>query len=373
MNVVVLAAHGLHCRWLGPYGNEWVATPALDALAGEAVVFDRHFADDPAAAGVDSLLPPDVRRSLRALGVTLVLVDDSKGDHSSAAEWDQVVRTNPASVTTPGDALLAAVETALSRAPADRWLLWIETDRLVPPWDFDFETYQHYAAAAGGFTGDHDSDDEPEPPAPTDQPAIGSVDPSDDRLWHQLRSSFGAAVTSFDTEVGALTRLFRERGFDQSAAWVVTSGYGWPVAEHGWVSPAGSRLHAELVHLPLLIRLPGGREGMRRVPTFTQSHDLAATIANLFEVMAPAHAGSVSLLPLLTGQPLARDSVRSTSGSERAIRTADWAYLTPTADQPARLYRRPDDQWEVNDLAPRHPDECDRLAALLDDKPTEGS
>ena len=49
MNVLVVAAHGLNCHWLGPYGNAWVATPAADALACEAVVFDRHFADDPSA------------------------------------------------------------------------------------------------------------------------------------------------------------------------------------------------------------------------------------------------------------------------------------------------------------------------------------
>ena len=42
MNVVVVAAHGLGCHWLGPYGNAWVGTPAADALASESVVFDRQ-------------------------------------------------------------------------------------------------------------------------------------------------------------------------------------------------------------------------------------------------------------------------------------------------------------------------------------------
>ena len=49
------------------------------------------------------------------------------------------------------------------------------------------------------------------------------------------------------------------------------------------------------------------------------------------------------------------------------MRTADWAFLPAVpGSTAARLYRKPDDIWEVNDLAPRHPDECDRLAALLD-------
>jgi arylsulfatase A-like enzyme len=369
MNVLVLAAHGLNCHWLGPYGNEWVSTPALDALACESIAFDRHFADDPSSSGVDSILPPNVRRTLCAAGVSVALVDDRKGSPPQAEAWDLVVRTDPAAAETPGDALIAAVESALDRLPADRtWLLWIETDRLVPPWDFDFETYQHYARSAGGFTEDRDSDGDQPIPEPVDQPASGPV-AADDVLWHQLRNSFAAAVTSFDAEVDVLAEVFRERGLDRSAAWIVTSGYGWPLAEHGLVGPAESRMHAELVHLPLLLRLPGHREKMRRVPAFTQTSDLVPTLAELVESGFPG----MSLLPLAMGKTTAgRDAARSTHGPERAIRTPEWAFLPPAGDRPARLYRKPDDIWEVNDLAPRHPDECDRLAALLDGKPTEG-
>ena len=372
MNVLVLAAHGLGCRWLGPYGNEWVSTPAVDALACQAVVFDQHYADDPSAPTVGHALPSEVGRALRAAGVYLTLVDDRKADTPAPADWDHVTRTDPAAAETPGDALIAAVEAALARLPADRrWLLWIETDRLLPPWDFEFETYQHYAATVGGFTEDL-ADEDRVTPDPVDQPAPGPVDPADDVLWHQLRNSFAAAVTSFDAEVDVLAGAFRERGLDQSAAWVVTSGYGWPLAEHGLVGPAGSRMHAELVHLPLLLRLPGNQQAMRRVPGFTRASHLAPTLVELLGISLPTGLPGRSLVPLAKGQTAARDVARSAAGPERAIRTSDWSYLPPAGDRPARLYRRPDDLWEVNDLAPRHPDECDRLAALLHSQPTEG-
>ena len=48
--VLVLAVRGLHLGFLGCYGNDWVATPTLDRLAAEGVVFDLHFADCPGAA-----------------------------------------------------------------------------------------------------------------------------------------------------------------------------------------------------------------------------------------------------------------------------------------------------------------------------------
>ncbi len=43
MNVIVIACNGLNVGWLGPYGNPWIATPNLDRLAAEGVVFDNHY------------------------------------------------------------------------------------------------------------------------------------------------------------------------------------------------------------------------------------------------------------------------------------------------------------------------------------------
>jgi arylsulfatase A-like enzyme len=374
MNVLVLAAHGLNCHWLGPYGNEWVSTPAFDVLACEAVVFDRHFADDPSPPGFGGSCPPTIRRALRAAGVTVAFVDDRKGRPAGDEEWDQVTRSEPAAHSSPTDTFLRAIESALDRlSAAGRWLLWIETDRLVPPWDFEFETYQQYAAATCRFAFDEESDDLAEASAPIDEPTPGAIAADDDVLWHRLHNSFAAAVTSFDAEVAVLLDVLRERGLDDSAAWIFSSAYGWPLGEHGLVGPDGSRLHEELVHLPLLVRLPQHRQGMRRVPALTQAIDLGPTLLELFGVAVPPAVPATSLLPL-TAEPGAalRDAARSARGHERRIQTDEWAYLAQTGDGPERLYRKPDDIWEVNDLAARHPDECERLAALLTDRPKGG-
>jgi arylsulfatase A-like enzyme len=369
MNVVVLAAHGLHCHWLGPYGNAWVSTPAADALACEAVVFDRHLADDPSPAGFRRSCPAPVLVALRAAGITTVLVDDRKDRSPGERTWDLVVPTEPDRHATPSDALLAAARQSLDRLPGrSQYLLRIETERLLPPWDLELETYQQYASTSGGFT-DEESGAEDDEVEPTDEPSPGPFDENDDREWHRLHNSFAAAVTAFDANLGDLVGEFRARGLDQSATWVLTAGHGWPLGEHGLVGPAGSRMHEELVHVPLVVRLAGQRQAMRRVPGITTTADLAPTLCELFGVTVPPGTPGRSLLPLTAGTVAGwREAARSTDGMEKAIRTADWAFLAanPAANRPARLYRKPDDIWEVNDLAPRHPDECDRLAALLD-------
>src|SRR5438067_6603747 len=47
MQIQVRLADGLQVAALGPYGNDWIATPNLDRLATQTVVFDQHFADFP--------------------------------------------------------------------------------------------------------------------------------------------------------------------------------------------------------------------------------------------------------------------------------------------------------------------------------------
>ncbi|HKB00647.1 MAG TPA: sulfatase-like hydrolase/transferase, partial [Gemmataceae bacterium] len=235
------------------------------------------------------------------------------------------------------------------------------------------ETYQQYAAATRRFAFDEESDDPAEEPAPIDEPTRGPLAPDDDSLWHRLHNSFGAAVTSLDSEVDVHLDVLRERGLDDSAAWILTSGHGWPLGEHGIVGPDGSRLYDELVHVPLFVRLPGHREGMRRVPAFTQTADLGPTILGLFGKFAAPGVVGTSVLPLTAESgAVLRNAARSARGDERRIQTDEWAYLARDGDRPERLYRKPEDLWEVNDLAPRHPDECERLAALLNDRPKEG-
>ena len=47
------------------------------------------------------------------------------------------------------------------------------------------------------------------------------------------------------------------------------------------------------------------------------------------------------------------------------LRTGEWALHLPGTGGPARLYLKPDDRWEVNDVAGRQPEVVERLEATL--------
>jgi hypothetical protein len=71
----------------------------------------------------------------------------------------------------------------------------------------------------------------------------------------------------------------------------------------------------------------------------------------------------MSLWPLFRGDEQAqRDHLVIRGVGETGIRTAD--RLAVFSDAPPRLYIKPDDRWEVNDLAAKMEGDVERLAAL---------
>ena len=47
MKLLLIDIRGLQAEAIGPYGNRWVETFTLNALAAQGVVFDRHLSVHP--------------------------------------------------------------------------------------------------------------------------------------------------------------------------------------------------------------------------------------------------------------------------------------------------------------------------------------
>ena len=316
--------------------------------------------------------------------------------------------------------MLAVLPAVLDRLAA-RWLLWIESDRLLPPWHVPQDVFEAYIeddpddedAPDRSGEGEPDvedeleeesedesdleedeeeesvgeeRDDEPadddEPTPPWDDPPTGWFDRDDLVSWEYLHSSFAAAVTAFDADLGRVFDLLRSRGLDRSAVWAVTADRGFPLGEHGVIGTHRPWLHEELVHVPLIVRLPEAVGAGRRVSALTQPADLAQTLLAWLGVedgedkpRRSADAGH-DLTPLMHGhvesvRPFAVSVLELGPAAEWAIRTPEWAFLLPVrADpddnpRPPRLFEKPDDAWEVNDLRSRHPETAEELERLL--------
>jgi len=130
-----------------------------------------------------------------------------------------------------------------------------------------------------------------------------------------------------------------------------------------------------LVHIPLIIRMPGGAHAGSRIRALTQSVDLMPTVLDAFGLNVPDVHGS-SLLTLIRGEQerireFACSGLRIGNALEWSLRTPDWAFLSPIfpeENDPSRdrqLYVKPDDRWEVNNVVQHHPDLAEALEKTL--------
>ncbi|MBY0514254.1 MAG: sulfatase-like hydrolase/transferase, partial [Gemmataceae bacterium] len=239
MRAIVFVLRGCPAGCLGAYGNEWVQTPNLDRLAAEGVVFDRHVSDcpDPAAAArawltgrhqtpaieppTPGLTPgarPDLLSTLRAAGVRTLLVRANRpeADHPAPfyAGWDEVFDARPDGGTSRLEDALPSILDRLGQEV--RWLVWVETDRLVPPWVIPDELFEAYTE------DDEDESEDAESVEPWADPPAGPFPRADLAAWHRLHASHAAAVTALDADLGRVFEQLRSRGLDQTAAWLVT-------------------------------------------------------------------------------------------------------------------------------------------------------
>lgn len=134
-----------------------------------------------------------------------------------------------------------------------------------------------------------------------------------------LVDAYDGCIAFTDHWVGRLVDELGQRGLREDTIVIVTSDHGEQLGEHG-LTDHGNSLYRPLLHVPLLICLPGG-PGLRVAEPVTL-RDLPATVLDLVGV-PPETLPGASLAPHW-------DSSRAASGSPilatalAGIRTPDW-------------------------------------------------
>lgn len=127
----------------------------------------------------------------------------------------------------------------------------------------------------------------------------------------RYRDPYDAEVAAADAIVGGLLDALRERGlFDRSLVLLV-SDHGEGLGDHGEVEH-GILLYREVLQVPLLLKLPGGRRGGETVSASAQLVDLLPTVLTLLGLPVPAQ---------LEGRPLLEIA---RTNEERAIYSETW-------------------------------------------------
>ena len=198
-----------------------------------------------------------------------------------------------------------------------------------------------------------------------------------ERQRKQAIAAYHAMVTMTDSYVGQLMQALEDLDLAKSTIVVFTSDHGFQLNEHGGLWRKQSQFD-ESIRVPLIVRLPDGRNAGAVVPGLVELVDLYPTLTELLELPEPSHdLEGLSFVPLLEN-PTRQWKSAAFSQSRRenydglTIRTAryrytEWSPLEGDGVILTELYDLEQDPMEFENLVddPRQADRVPELSRRL--------
>jgi arylsulfatase A-like enzyme len=178
----------------------------------------------------------------------------------------------------------------------------------------------------------------------------------------RLRTTYSASVTMTDRWLGVFERLW-DLGLDESTAIMLTSDHGIFLGEHDWTGKGPSLLHPELIHVPMLLRAPGGVGAGTTSDWLASTHDVGPTLVSLAGVRRPPSFEGADLSPILSGAAPSEDRPHAVGGygNHSYVRDRRWAYMTGNDWRHERLYDLVADPGERRNVAAVRPDVTEEM------------
>ena len=352
LNVILVSIDTLRADHLGCYGYDRPTSPRIDAFAREAVLFEQTIAAAPStlashASMLTGLITPHhgasfLHRTLLA-PQRLTLAEILRGHGYATQSWNGGAQMDRLWGLDQGFEQYRSFATLGSPSPIDRFettvaaaLDWLDgrTDRR--PFFLFLHTYEVH----------HPYTPDPElrvlfgtfPTRLGNDVSLLDLRRFNSGAWPLERGDLEHIVASYDAEIRSVDRAFghlieglRERRLIESTLVVLTSDHGEEFAEHGLVGWHSHTLFDELLHVPLIVRLPGGAYGGVRVSAQVRGFDVAPTILDTLGITPPAVFEGRSLLRIV-GSPGLRDELPALSaldGAEPfALRSGGWKWIS---------------------------------------------
>jgi choline-sulfatase len=179
-----------------------------------------------------------------------------------------------------------------------------------------------------------------------------------DDQWRRLIANYWGSCSLVDTHAGTILRTLEDCGLADRTIVVYTSDHGDMMGSHRML--AKSVMFEEAERVPLIVRLPGQREG-RRIRGPTSTIDLVPTLLDLVGAPVPERLQGTSLRPQLEGKSDAtgRDvfvewnggGKKAAADAVRSIVTTDGWKFNCNVGGDHELYNLNEDPIEVYNLA----------------------
>jgi arylsulfatase A-like enzyme len=424
MNVVLVILDSLRKDHVGAYGNGWIRTPNLDALAKESLLFTRAYPES---------LPTICARRAIHTGFRSFPFRDRPSEQESAPTygwlpipWDQA--TLAETLETAGYQTMLVTDTYHQfRPPMDfnrgfkvyHWIRGQEKDRYKPPLSAsDPEAQKQYllhgealkarqylanirdrrteedwfaprvflratellegASRREPFFLVVDSYDPHEPWDPPEKytalydegydgpepftSLYGSDDYLTDRQLRRMRALYAGEVTMVDRWLGNFLDRMAELKLFENTLLILLSDHGHALGEHGYTGKPHYALWPELTDIVFLIRRPDARGGGRTSDHFASTHDVAPTILGFLGLEPRSPMEGQDLSVLLEGKGPGPRPHFTLGYSEFAwARDERYAMFGRNDGTKARLYDLSADPGMNSDVAGANPDVVRRM------------
>jgi arylsulfatase A-like enzyme len=371
---IVIVIDGLNAPMLGPYGNTTVETPSLNRLGAESILFDFALVNSPT---LESFYQTCWNSDFE-FGPSLLVSDDKTVCQAGESHFDRIVPVEPvaptklaeeSSVTQAARFFVESLQVIDSVEPGD--LCWLHCQGLAGPWDAPYEMRQSFA-----------DEEDPDPPTFSARPIAdfdASVDDPDELLGYQQAAY--AQVSMLDDFLRLLLDRIDANPTLKKAGLILTSPRGYPLGEHGAVGKWND-LFSESIHVPFFFRPPSfepfaGHRNQWLVQT-AQIPDMIQRCLNgesvVEETQLPWPLDAEDSQEIETDEN-ETDFVYSTVGDQQCLQTPDWKLIVsrkPEEVEVVKLFSKPDDRWEVNDVSRRCPQVVEELLDAMQELKSNG-
>jgi arylsulfatase A-like enzyme len=324
LNVILIGLDTVRPDHLGAYGYERGTSPRIDQLAAEGVLFENAVSQapwtHPSFATVFTSLYPTQH------GATTVGTRMSEGFPTLAGILGEYGYATGAVINAPSLSPKFGVNRGFdhydilepwSERPADvvtrSALEWIDLQHDQPFFLFVhyFDPHMPYAPAApydtlfdpdyGGTLG---ASFNIVGTAGLREEWVGQYDSWPDPDKDHIVALYDGEIAFADRAIGELIDGVAKRGLRDRTLVVFLSDHGEEFFDHGGLDH-GHSLFDELIHVPLVVSLPGRISPTTRISQYVRLVDVMPTILDLLGLEQPPHLEGVSLKPLLirTGTP----------------------------------------------------------------------
>src|SRR5437762_10788854 len=369
-NIIFITVDTTRADRMGFLGSKLNATPNLDTLAKQGVVFEQAFSQAPLTPVSHATIftgtypqfhtVTDFGHPLPSLLPTVPEILQKNGYHTAAFVGSLILdpKANMApgfdrgfdyfdagfhQKRGPGETRYNSIERRAGDVVAHA-ITWLSKNRATPffIWVHLYDPHAPY-----------------DPPAPFDK---------------QFKDPYDGEIAYADSALGKLFAYLRQRGLYDRALVAVMSDHGESLGAHG-ESMHGIFLYDETIHVPLLFKLPGAAPGGRRVSARVRLVDVAPTVLSMLSLPLPPTFQGESLVPLMKPGPKPASELPAYAETDYPHRAFGWSalrslrtgkYLFVRAPR-RELYDQTRDQSAEHNLASSSPAVTDTLQTQLDD------